>query len=168
MRNDVQFGSWKSINSTCSEDMLSSEVFSLWIDHGVSPSDAAYEYIVLPGVDKRSLSAYAQKIPVRTILNTADIQAVRNDRIGVTGIVFYKEGVVEIREGVDFRVDSPCMVLIDESGTPFRVSISSPDRDAAVVQADLLIDRLRVQSLSFWLPSGAEAGKSATLEFQNW
>jgi chondroitin AC lyase len=70
LKNEAQSGSWQSINSTYSADIITEDVFSLWIDHGTGPDSATYEYIVVPGADKNDLQNYTVSIPVQTIVNT--------------------------------------------------------------------------------------------------
>ena len=123
LKNEAQSGSWSSINAPYSPAIISEGVFSLWQDHGVNPVNAAYQYIVLPGVDKDRVQSYSNNIPVLTISNTAAIQAVRHDRLGITGIVFYQAGEVVVRNGLSLKADNPCIVLLDESGEKYKVTV---------------------------------------------
>ncbi len=162
LKNETQSGSWYSINANYTNDVVSGDVFSLWIDYGLSPANAVYEYIVVPGKSKTDIQEYAQRIPVHTLSNTTDIQAVRHDSLGVTGIVFYKAGRMIVRLGLAVEVDQPCIVLIDESDPNYRVSVCNPVNTALTVNVNLLFINGGKELMVFSLPGGGDAGKSVT------
>ncbi len=162
LKNETQSGSWYSINEQKSNTVVTGDVFSLWFDHGLNPSNAGYEYIVVPGTGKADIRKYAQNIPVRTIVNTIYQQAVRNDSLGVTSIVFYQAGSVVVRLGLAVEVDKPCIVLLDESGANYRVSVANPVNTALTVNVNLLFVKAGKEQMLFSLPDGGDAGKSVT------
>ncbi len=164
LKNETQSGSWNSINTQYSGAVVTGDVFSLWFDHGLNPIGAGYEYIVVPGKSKEDIKAYSQHIPVHTLVNTADIQAVRHDSLGVTGIVFYTAGSVDVREGLTLEVDKPCIVLLDESGLKYQVSVSNPMNEALSVNVNLVFNNGQHENMLFSLPDdgAGSAGKSVT------
>jgi chondroitin AC lyase len=163
LKNQAQSGSWNAINSTYSSNTITEDVFSLWIEHGADPTDASYEYIIVPGADRTAVQAYAQNLPVRTIINTAGVQAVRHDGLGIAGIVFYQAGQVEIKMGMAVRVDQPCIVLVDETRPNTGVTVSNPVNQPLTVNVDLVFADNDDARLTFNLPDGGEAGRSVTL-----
>src|SRR5690606_16844154 len=56
LKNGTEKGSWWRISKQTStpKEEVTMDVFKLWIDHGKRPSDATYEYMVVPAttVDK--------------------------------------------------------------------------------------------------------------------
>lgn len=119
-------GSWFQINALESNAPVTKDVFALWINHGTRPADASYQYIVVPGVDSQPLSEYVGKIPVHILANTAQVQAVRHERHGITGIVFYSPGHVVLRKDLTLSADQPCMVLIEETENAAKIAVSTP------------------------------------------
>jgi chondroitin AC lyase len=55
----VQEGSWHDINHTEEDDPVSRPVFSSWIDHGVSPDEETYAYVLRPGTDADAMPGVA-------------------------------------------------------------------------------------------------------------
>lgn len=161
LSNSVQSGSWNDINNTYSSDAITDSVFTMWIDHGVRPSDAAYEYIVVPGIDQSAMQAYADAVPVRTVANNTGIQAVRHDGLQVSGVVFHESGQVALHAGLSVTVDQPCMLVVDESSTGVAVTASNPRHAALSLAVDLTGDVSG--QLLFSLPGGDSAGSSVTL-----
>jgi len=117
LKNANQSGSWQEINSSKSGSVITKSVFSLWFDHGMEPSDQSYAYILVPGASLSEVQRYANALPVRIISNTTQQQAVRNDALGIAGIVFYTSGTVTVRPGLSVEADAPCIVLVNEAGS---------------------------------------------------
>jgi chondroitin AC lyase len=48
-------GSWADINSLEPKTQVTKNIFALWVNHGMRPQDASYQYIVVPSCDAASL-----------------------------------------------------------------------------------------------------------------
>lgn len=169
---DAQEGSWYSINHALSSDVIAEDVFSLWIDHGVKPTDASYEYIVRPGIAANDASAYSKRLPVTIVANESAIQAVWHDALKTGGAVFYEPGEVIFPNGPSCTVDMPCIILLRDRPGTLEISVSNPVNRAVTVTVD--VDRVcsgagvsRGQR-SGWsqvtidLPGGLDAGSTVT------
>ncbi len=120
-------------------------LFTLALDHGARPRDAAYAYAIGPaGVE----------IGGRVVSNTPAHQQVRfdNDR---TGIVFWQPGEADSGMGV-IRVDTPCLVLIDRAAR--RITVAEPTQHAGELRLTHA-GQTRVVPL----PRGDAAGDAATV-----
>jgi hypothetical protein len=105
------------------------ETFTTWIDHGTNPSDASYEYIVLPNASSEEVNAYANDIPITIVKNTKEVQAVRHDGLQMTQINFYQAGSLTYAPGKTITVNEPCNIIIDESGSTPVISLGVTDTD---------------------------------------
>ena len=152
-----QTGSWQSINSAASAEPVSEDVFSLWIHHGVKPANGAYSYIVVSGADTNKMTAYAANLPVKILSNTTELQAVRNERMGLSQAIFYQPGQVTLRPGLRLQVDQPCMVEVEEASGTAKVVLASPEGNAPVHVT------LGNQGLDFDLPTDLLTGSSQTM-----
>jgi chondroitin AC lyase len=148
-----QTGRWSDIG-TGSDDLLKQKVFNLWLDHGVHPLDATYQYTVLPGATRDETSAYAKKPTAKTITNTPAQQAVWNEESRVLAVAFWEAGAVE-REGHTLEVDRPCLVLLNLSENRPRVEVSNPLNEPATVT--ITFDGV---ATTVELPDGEVAGSS--------
>ena len=119
-------GSWSDISTLQAKTRVTKNVFSLWLDHGVRPSNASYQYIVVPGADVALLAAYIAHIPVHVLANTPNVQAVRHEQLGISEIIFYSSGHLSLGEGLILGVDQPCMILLEESGAAMKLAASAP------------------------------------------
>jgi chondroitin AC lyase len=161
LKNDTQHGSWGAIYSGLSRARITRDVFSLWFDHGRSPSGQSYAYVLLPNASASQTQSYANKPTVRVVSNTAAQQAVRNDALGITGIVFYAPGTVQIRSGLSVSADQRVIVLVDESVASARVTVAQPENQTFTANITLSGDFNT--TLAFNLPGGRSAGSSATM-----
>lgn len=166
-----QTGSWWRISTQRSDRQVRHPVFKLWIDHGTSPSDAGYAYVVAPGVSATEARRLAGSLPVTVLANDADLQAVRQGRLGVTGIAFYRPGETEFARGLSLGVDRACLVLVQKRGGRFTASVSNPrNRKLKVtLTVGLRLSGPKARQLksgqtrlTFDLPGGMDAGKSVT------
>ncbi len=138
------------------------QAFSLYFNHGINPSNAAYEYIVVPGKEASEVEAYSQNIPVKILSNTTELQAVRNEALKQTQVIFYNGGSLEYRPGAKITVNQPCLAIIDESAETPKVTVSNPDTPGLIV--DVKIEEEGSDTLygRYNLESGIYMGRSIT------
>jgi chondroitin AC lyase len=175
VKNADQTGTWYDINLSQSKTPVINKVFSTWIDHGKNPSDARYEYIVVPFKDLSQFTKWQKKNPLKMVSNSPDIQAVFDNNGNIYGIAFYKSGTVSLGEGLNVETDKPCLILIQVvSKSGYKISVSDPTAlltDLNIKISDVVHGRESTNnpdgttSINFVLPSGDEAGKSVTSEF---
>lgn len=60
-----------------------------YINHGESPKDEGYLYVILPGASGTETAAYAENSDVEVLLDSNLITAVREETLGITGYVFW-------------------------------------------------------------------------------
>lgn len=93
----------------------------LGVDHGTNPCGSTYAYIILPLLDENSTRVYASAPEIEILANTPDLQAVRKPSLGITSLVFYKEGKLGILEA---RI--PSVAMYRETGDEVVVSVCDP------------------------------------------
>jgi chondroitin AC lyase len=154
-----QSGSWWSIDSAMSKDIVTEEVFSMWIEHGVKPSKGSYAYVVVPNVSVESMEGYGSEVEI--IRNDEEVQAVRQVKLDVWGIVFYSSGTLRHGE-VELTVDVGCAILLGGVGSSeVRFDISDPSQISSEVNVKFRSSHVRESEFSVKLPDGPYAGSSA-------
>jgi chondroitin AC lyase len=130
--NQTEQGRWSDITDqkNISKEIVSKGVFMLWFDHGIRPSHASYQYIVVPDVSAQELQRTADdNRNIEILSNTAEIQAVKHNKLGLCQIAFYKAGEVEISEGTRIRSDNQGMVMFKLQGERIdEITVSDPSR----------------------------------------
>jgi len=148
----TQTGNWYSINTTQTNAAVSGEVFKLWFDHGISPTDGSYAYIVAPGIDSAAaMTAYDQSAVV-IVSNTDSIQAVYHRELDILQAVFYSPGTL-VGDGFSLEVTAPCAIsLRDASTTSIAGAVADPAQTASSVTirfANAVEDLRRQLEVSF-------------------
>ena len=95
--------------------------FCLGIEHGENPADAAYAYAILPYAGAQDLDRYAAAPDVDILANTAHLQAVRENRMGLTGYVFYKAG-----QCGELTASAPAITTVRERDGTLSFSMTDP------------------------------------------
>ena len=127
--NKVARGNWRDINhqTHASSQDVSMEVFSLWIDHGVKPQDASYEYVVVPGAKASDMESYEKSSPVEILVNKPEVQAVRHRKLNRTQIIFYRAGKVKMYDDITLEADQPSMILVKANDKGIeQITVSDP------------------------------------------
>lgn len=88
----VRTGRWSDIGTGRSEP-LTRRYWSLRMDHGTSPSDGRYAYLVLPGADREGVERMSREDrPVRIVELSGEAHIVVCDRLGITGMHVWQDG----------------------------------------------------------------------------
>lgn len=130
LMNDNATGSWWNINKQTStpKGEVRMDVFKLWLDHGKRPSDATYQYIVVPATSLEKMNNAGKNITI--LANSPVIQAVVHKVSGICQAVFYKGGEVAIGEKLTLFSDNPGIVMVKmKNGTITEISVSDPNRE---------------------------------------
>ena len=183
IKNNVATGSWRRINkqSESPSHEITRDVFQLWIDHGEKPSDASYEYVVIPATSIEKLKQARSRKNVLILSNTPEIQAVENSELNIFQIVFYKAGKIALSKNRDLVSDSPGMVMLKTDGEKVKtISVSDPNRELLKMHLSLS-DKIekkgenftagwnseeKVSEINIDLPDGVDAGKSVTINLE--
>jgi chondroitin AC lyase len=151
----AQTGRWSDIGSGSSEP-VTRNVFDLWIDHGVSPSNGSYQYVVLAGASSEETARRSRHPQTRILANNATIQAVWNKHIKVGMFAFHEAGSLATPVGT-ITVDHPSLVMLRRISRHWQISVSNPENDALTLHV-----KVANRQITMPLPRGNFAGSSVT------
>lgn len=159
-----QTGRWSAINVSRSTADVTKDIFTLWLKHGVSPTNANYSYIVVPNVHEATqMQDYMAKDNIQILKNEATIQAVRHKESGLHGFVFHAAASRFTNDTVSIEVSNPCLMMIQpiQSGK-LRLHISDPTKSLSSVTVKVAWPSLiGTKEVTINLPTALEsAGKS--------
>jgi hyaluronate lyase len=103
--------------------------FEMWFEHGISPSDESYSYVILPNKTVQETAAYSANPDIEVLSNTNNVQTVREKGLGATGMVFWEKGSFG-----DITVTRPLIVMTRDSGNEYVVSFSDPTQKLTTVR----------------------------------
>lgn len=166
VNNQTQSGTWTSINTSQGGSSVSKDVFKLWFNHGVKPTDSSYAYVVVPNVNTTEKAAAYKKENVRILSNTELIQAVEHAELGIVGIVFYGSATFKYSNDISIRATRACTVMLrDLDKSEVKVYVADPS--ASLKDLSLIVDVPKIQGvkeLGCKLPS-EKAYAGSTQEF---
>ncbi|MFD5431742.1 polysaccharide lyase family 8 super-sandwich domain-containing protein [Kitasatospora sp. NPDC127067] len=131
-KREARTGSWHDINTNGSTEQLTRRYLTLWFDHGTDPTDAGYEYQLLPGATAATTAARAAAPTVTTLANSRTVQAISDSASGVTAANFFAAGTAG-----PLSASAPCSVLVRDTASTRTVTVADPSRRAATVTVTL-------------------------------
>jgi chondroitin AC lyase len=130
--NQTEQGRWSDLTDqkNISDELISGEVFNMGFNHGNSPNNASYQYIVVPDVTEQELiRTGSDNRQIEILSNSSEIQAVRNNKLDMYQMAFYKSGEVALADGSIFSMDSQGMAMLKMQGTRIEeLTVSDPSR----------------------------------------
>ncbi|NVD06462.1 chondroitinase [Vibrio sp. JPW-9-11-11] len=130
LKCETRFSSWRWINQHLTDKPLDAEVFELTIHHGVHPSDASYQYTLLPDATVEQTRQYADAPKALVVSNSKQTQAVVADKR--IGCVFYAPATLSLEGGLSIQVDQPCVLACENEAHCFSLSVATPGRSAMI------------------------------------
>ncbi|MRI62470.1 chondroitinase [Ornithobacterium rhinotracheale] len=163
--NKLQKGEWGTINrSKEKEKPVSGKVFKIWLDHEKSPKNVNYDYIVVPGVNQKALTANKVRKQINILANNGKIQAVENKALKVLQVIFYEPGELKAK-GWKVKVNQPCVVMINAKDK--KISVADPSHKLKNIKIDFAASKsCKTKSINVELPQDHYLGKTVTQDFK--
>ena len=148
-------GCWLDVDrKTGTAQSIRRRFLELVLHHGVSPENAQYQYVLLPGFGEQALEAYADRPGVEILANRACVQAARQRTSGLMAVNCWAAGE---RVGA-LTCLTPCSVLAQMQPGELILAAADPTQqnrqgiilewDAPALEAVCLPPQARVLSLS--------------------
>lgn len=116
-------GTWLAINAGDSSTSHTDDYLKLWFNHGLTPTNAGYAYVILPAMSTASVSNYASSPDILILTNSTFTQAVKKPTLGVVAANFWTNGT----SSADLiTVNGQSSVITLESSNGIAVGISDP------------------------------------------
>lgn len=120
---EARTGAWADIDDGASATAITRNYVRLGIGHGSNPSNATYQYVLLPGFNATRVSHYATQPQIHVLANTPDVQAVTETTLGITAANFWTDTA---QTAGLITANKKCSVLVRADGPFMDVSISDP------------------------------------------
>jgi hyaluronate lyase len=120
---EARTGAWSDVDDNGSSTPITRNYLRMSFEHGSSPVNAAYQYVILPGRNVRRMGHYAEAPQINVIVNSANMQAVEETTLGITAANFWTDTTQTA--GI-LTANKKCSVLVQNDGTFIDVSVSDP------------------------------------------
>jgi chondroitin AC lyase len=116
-------GSWNKVVKRLRPIILTESILKIWFDHGSSPKDKDYSYILVPNATSKKMEELYKNSPFK-IVNSKTLQSVETSDGNLAGIVFYIAGSSNIFGGI--ATDKPCLIMLEKINEDIKFSLSDP------------------------------------------
>lgn len=113
------------------DQAVSGNYAALWFEHGESPTDASYEYVILPGKSASETEKYASTPAAEILENSNDAHAVRENKLGITGVNFWNDKVKTVA-GITSNKKASVIVKVTDSAVELSVSDPTQANDGSI------------------------------------
>jgi len=120
---EARTGALSDIDEGASTTPITRNYLRMTFNHGSSPVNAAYQYVLLPGRSARSTGHYADQPQVTVLVNNTNVQAVTETTLGITAANFWTDTTQTA--GI-ITANKKCSVLVRVDGAFIDVSVSDP------------------------------------------
>ena len=125
---EARTGSWYTVNTGGSTNLITRNYLTLWYDHKINPSNATYAYVLLPNTTAAEVASYAADPSILILTNTANIQGVKETTTGITALNVWNAGTHSL---AGITVNNPCSILVRQDTTWLDFSLSDPTQTNA-------------------------------------
>ncbi len=128
---EANSGAWSDIKVGDSATVYTDNYLKLYFNHGATPTNATYAYVVLPGASASMTGAYAQNPDVVVLSNTSGtngVQAVKKIGLGIVAANFWgvNGGTADM-----VTVSKQASVIKSETYNTISVGVSDPTQSNA-------------------------------------
>ncbi|HUP44172.1 MAG TPA: polysaccharide lyase family 8 super-sandwich domain-containing protein, partial [Thermoanaerobaculia bacterium] len=125
---ETRSGSWTALSASNTDaSPRSATLLTMWIDHGVMPSNAVAEYVIVPDITPDAMRSWVASNPITIVANTPAVAAVRRDTS--VGIVFWSAGSIE-----GYQSDAPAIVYSEETADSLQLSVADPTNGTGTIR----------------------------------
>jgi hyaluronate lyase len=134
---EARTGNWQQVNgrATTPGDAITNNYVTMWMNHGVDPTNGSYQYVLLPNKIASQVSSYASNPDITVLENSTEAQAVKEKNLGIVAANFWNDAV----KTVDLiTADKKASVMTKETASDIEVSVSDPTKsNAGVINIEL-------------------------------
>ncbi|WP_168120879.1 polysaccharide lyase family 8 super-sandwich domain-containing protein [Paenibacillus sp. HB172176] len=132
----AQNGSGGAAEATASFDYFhllhTRNYMTLWLEHGIQPQDETYSYIQLPKQDAAEVAAYSAQPDAVILANTDEVQAAADTTLGVTGMNFWKSGILD-----SVKANQPSSIMMEEGDNTLKLAVSDPTQKQDAISFEI-------------------------------
>ncbi|HWS41834.1 MAG TPA: polysaccharide lyase family 8 super-sandwich domain-containing protein [Pseudoflavonifractor sp.] len=125
-------GDWSAQGATSGTE--TNYFATLWFDHGVKPSGASYEYVLLPGRTAAETAAFAADPDVEILRNDSAVHAARDIKNDVVAANFWEDAEATV---AGITVDKAASVVMERKGAAVKLAVSDPTQKDRVITVSL-------------------------------
>jgi hyaluronate lyase len=120
---EARTGAWADVQVGGPTTPITRNYLRMSFEHGSNPKGATYQYVLLPGRTATRTGHYATAPHITVLTNNANVQAVRENTLGITAANFWTDSTFT---SGGITSNKKASVLVREDGPFIDVSVSDP------------------------------------------
>lgn len=109
---------------------VSRNYMTLWLDHGIAPTNSKYSYTILPNKTSSEVNSYAANPGSIVLRNDATVQAVKNKSLNIIGANFWTDSTASVSVGTSspnfLTSNKKASLMTHETGFGITAAVSDP------------------------------------------
>lgn len=154
-------GRWCDVMQMYKAEVLENEVVSIYLNHGKSPNDESYQYLILPASSANKVKQFDIQ-SIQVIRNDKSAQAVSLDNGHLFFVSAYDKVNLSLDKETDFTADSTGLFIIRRTIQGWVINVSDPTQLLSTLSFRINDSLHQVK-----LPEGENKGTSVELIFNN-
>lgn len=155
VKKETRSGTWNDVNKLAKftdHSAVSNDFISMAADHGKTPKDDTYSWIVLPNRSKEDVNAYMQHPTIEILSNSSTVQAVKDSETGQEAYNFFQAGTYASKDASQsISVNGAASIVMVKDKDSYQLAVSDPTRKQSSVD-------ITIKGLSTWKHIGVAEG----------
>lgn len=141
---ETRSGSWRAVDELNPDGApFSRDYATVWIDHGLAPSDGTYAYVLLPGASEAETLAVAERNSLSILAADEGVHAVRDADLRIFAAnVWAERGAA----AGPVTTQNACSVMLQAGDGLLDVAVSDPTHLQAAVTLSISVKGARVMA----------------------
>lgn len=159
--NLTKTASWNDINSNGSTDQISGDLFTVWFDHGVRPTNESYAYIIVPNIQNKAEASAYQTSNIEILANTDSVQVVYHKELKQYGLAFFR-ACRFVGDQLAVEANTGCVLLIKNADQPeMNVFVSDPKKQSTPIKIGIASSQLKeAKAVTYLSPASPYEGET--------
>ena len=138
--DETRTASWEGVIGIYPKDMMETKgVVSLWFNHGSSPHDATYQYMVLPAASQQQVKSFDMK-EIEVLSNTKEAQIVHLPKEKTIFVSAFSPIARKLPNAINFKCSQPGLYMIKYKSSKERPEVIFNDPTQALKSAEYEIN----------------------------
>ena len=121
-------GRWHDVMQMYSPQSVTGEVTSIYLEHGVSPENKTYQYLLLPAVTQKTIEKFDLS-SIQILRNDGAAQAVYLKEKKMYCITAYQPISLTLHSGCSLNIGTPGIYMLCEKGKNYDIWCAEPTQD---------------------------------------
>lgn len=142
----ARVGSWEDIIDGANDNDSNGDpieytrnYLSLWLDHGASPSNDTYAYVLLPGKSSTETESYVSSPEISVVQNNATAQVVEETDLDITAATLWVDSSSSWLNSL-VKADKKAAIIIDRNSRDLEIGVSDPTFAYTTGSTDMTVE----------------------------